>query len=202
LIAEKMRTILIVFFILFVAGCSKPKEEIELTRDNFLQRNPSKVKQAHIISHGKPGTIPYSYDYTIEDNKKITKIVECINTANPITDEHWQNLWGYSPSLALDANQLKLRQTSRLIVFETPQKLYSTRIGWDSELVYGKWWESSELMESFRQRNLFDELLKADPNWPLPDWMVNRQSVPDSNFHPSLTLRIKKSVLIRATCPS
>jgi hypothetical protein len=40
-------------------------------------------------------------------------------------------------------------------------------------MVYGKWWKSPELLEHFEQWNLLEDISKADPNWPPPEWLKN-----------------------------
>jgi hypothetical protein len=32
----------------------------------------------------------------------------------------------------------------------------------------GDWWQSADLLSIFKGWGLFDDLYKADPNWPIP----------------------------------
>ena len=171
-----MKTLLItlsLFFVFSFTGCSFKPKYVELNRENIAKLNPSKVKEVCIISHGK--TIFYRYNFPITNPEKIKIIIECIQDANQIKDYYRQVLWPHFPEYIKDPNQSEytLRQSRRLINFKTRKAIYDTRIAWDDELVYGPWWQSPELSKNFEKWNLFEDISKADPNWPPPDWIKN-----------------------------
>lgn len=181
---NKLLTCLILSLVLFTIGCSSKPKEVELTRDNFSKLNPSKVKEVCIISRK---TTFYWYNFPITNPEKIKIIIECIQDANQIEDYHRQVLWPHFPGYIKDPNQSEytLRQSRRHINFKTRKAIYDTRIAWDDELVYGLWWQSPELSKNFKKWNLFEDIIKADPNWPPPDWIKNPPPESDPNFPPN-----------------
>ena len=182
-----MRTLLIVFslFIVFsITGCSQEPEYVKLNRENIEKLNPSKIKEVCIVSHSYGKTIFYSYDFPITNPEKIKMIIECIQNANQIEDYYRQVLWPHYPEYIKDPNQSEytLRRSLRHICFKTRKARYETLIAWDDESVYGLWWQSPELSKNFKKWNLFEDISKADPNWPPPDWIKNPPPESDPNF--------------------
>jgi len=184
-----MRTLLIVFslFIVFsITGCSFKPKYVELNRENIAKLNPSKVREVCIISHGK--TIFYRYNFPITNPEKIKIIIECIQDANQIEDYYQQVLWPHFPEYYIkdpNKSEYTLRQSRRAISFKTRKAIYGTPIAWDGELVYGLWWQSPELSKNFKKWNLFEDISKADPNFPPPDWIKNPPPESDPNFPPN-----------------
>jgi len=170
---KTLLTILSLFFVFSITGCSFKPKYVELNRENIAKLNPSKVKEVCINSRGK--RIFYWYSFPITNPEKIKIIIESIQDANQIEDYHRQVLWPHSPGYIKDPNQSEytLRQSRRHIDFKTRKAIYGTRIAWDDELVYGLWWQSPELSKNFKKWNLFEDIIKADPNWPPPDWIKN-----------------------------
>ena len=77
----------------------------------------------------------------------------------------------------------------RSIEFKTRKAVYRASIGWDAKTVYGNWtapaydsggWESAELLEKFKEWNLFEEIAAADPNLPPPKWITNPPKFEDT----------------------
>jgi len=173
--------------VLAVTGCSSKPVYVELNKENIAELNPSKVKEICIVSpsHGK--TILYSYNFPITDPEKIKIIIECIQDANHIEDYYRQVLWPLYPGYIRDPNQSEytLRQNRRNIQFKTSKAYYETLIAWDDKLVCGLWWQSPELSKNFKKWNLFEDISRADPNWPQPDWTKNPPPESDPNFPPN-----------------
>jgi len=186
-----MKTLLIplsLFVVFSITGCSFKPKYVELNRENIAKLNPSKVKEVCIISSGSRGkTIFYTYDFPITNPEKIKIIIECIQDANQIEDYYRQVLWPHSPEYIKDPNQSEytLRHSRRAINFKTRKAIYDTRIAWDDELVYGPWWQSPELSKNFKKWNLFEDISKADPNFPPPEWIKNPPPESDPNFPPN-----------------
>jgi hypothetical protein len=173
-----MKTLLIAFslFVVFsITGCSSEPAYVELNRENIAKLNPSKVKEVCIVSHSHGKTILYSYNFPITDPEKIKIIIECIQDANQIEDYYRQVLWPHFPGYIRDPNRSEytLRRSRKWITFKTRKAIYDTRIAWDDELVYGLWWQSPELSKNFKKWNLFEDISKADPNFPPSDWIKN-----------------------------
>ncbi len=176
-----MKTILAiisVFFVFSITGCSSKPEYVELNRENIANLNPCKVKEICIVSHShKPGMLFYSYDFPIKNPEKIKIIIQTIQDANQLEDYYRNVLWPWPnpQGYIRDPNQSEraLRNSRRAIIFKTRKARYETQIAWDDKSVYGFWWQSSELSKSFKKWNLFEDISKADPNWPPPDWIKN-----------------------------
>ncbi len=173
-----MKTILISFNILLVLcmfGCSKKKPEVEVTKDNFAKFDSFKFVKVFIVCFPKSNQWLYHYEFPINDSVKVEVIKRCIKDAN-----HTE----------YDIGRFKKRHTgeridSGLFVFETPKVKYTMQIGWDDKSAYGLWWESPELLSIFRGWGLFEDLAKADPNWPAPVWYKNPPPESDPNFPPN-----------------
>ncbi len=181
-------TICLLSSVCFLAGCkSKPKYiYLDMEKENIAKLKPSKVNEICIISnHFHDKMVSYTYDFTIMDPKKIETIIKCIKDANQIDNYYQQVLW---PSLIddkweSDKNISALRQNRRLIHFKTKKVIYDAAITWNDETVYGFWWQSAELLKHFKKWNLFEDIEKADPNFPPPDWTKNPpkdQTAPES----------------------
>lgn len=155
--------------ILTMTGCSRKPKESYLTQDTLLKLNVSKVKEICIISRGK---LPYSYEFSIHDPEKIAAVLRCMQDATQIADKQ------------------RFCRPVRPIAFQTQKVRYWTGIGWDDQVVYGDWedenavyhgrWESTQLREYFRQWNLIEEIVAADPNLPPPAWMINPPKIEDT----------------------
>jgi hypothetical protein len=163
------------------SGC-KPKKEIELTRDNFAEFCKVKLTKVYIYTHvsnpEKSGSLPfYGYEYYINDPKKVEVIKLCIRQANQTE---------YDKDRFKKNKQTRKNKNMEILTFETPKVIYTMRIGWNDEYVYGFWWESADLLNVFKKWDLFAELSKADPSWPAPDWKKNPPKEMESNF-PSVT---------------
>lgn len=179
---------LLLFLILFTVGCSNKTKGIDLTKDNLSTLDPSKVKEICISTHShEPKGLFYSYDFFIKNPEKIKIIIQNIHNANHLEEYYRNVLWplpnhqGY----IRDPNESErtLRKSRRGIIFRTRKAKYETWIAWDDKAVYGRWWQSPELMNNFKKWNLLEEIANTDPNWPAPDWIKNPPPESDPNFH-------------------
>ena len=80
----------------------------------------------------------------IEDTEKIKTIVDCIQN-----DE----------AFCRDAQ----RTCDNTLYFVVGRRLFSIRIGWNEDAVYGNWWKSEELYRYFKEWNVFPPT-KTIPN--------------------------------------
>jgi len=162
----------ILLLILFLAGCAHKPNEVELTAENISTVDRSKLTKVYVLSHSSKRTsLLYRYYYKFDDVSKGYSFLRWIMDAN---------------QTEFDRERLhqKLREehaTTVRIYFETKQAVYNTLIGWDDKCVYGYWWESPDLFRVFRGWGFFEDLAKADPNWPPPIWSRVRRQF-DPNF--------------------
>lgn len=130
-----------------IIGCSKEAEEVELTAESFAGLDASKVREVVItscMSRDRHGRIWLHHtDFPVSDPEKIRIIVECIRDAK-------QGNYDMGPP-------------ARSIHFNTRKTLYWTSISWDDECVYGKWWQSAELLRYFKQWEFLPPP-QTDPN--------------------------------------
>jgi hypothetical protein len=152
--------LLTILILIFTIGCKK--KEIELTRDNFSEFDKAKLTQVYIDNYvsnsEKSGRLPfYGYKYYINDLSKIEVIKLCIRQATQF--EYDIERFKKNGQASKDRNLTRL-------IFETKKVMYTMRIGWNDEFVYGFWWESPQLLKVFEKWQLFEELSKADPAWP------------------------------------
>ena len=162
---------------ILLCGCSKKKSEVELTKDNFSKFNSLYVTKVYIScvpfkADPNRRQIGYSYEFPL-DPIKGSVILMCIKDSN---------------QTSYDIERTFKRRNSKkgnhgLFIFETKKMKYTMPIFWDDESAYGFWWESPELLSIFRGWGLFEDLAKADPNWPPPNWLKNPPKEMDPNFH-------------------
>jgi len=150
--------LLLAVTIIMISGCSDKKlKSIELTKDNFSILDSSKLRKVYILSTGRNVCLSYGYEFPISDPIKVEVIKMCIRDANQ------------TESAIERASE---KQTDKMKVcglyFETRKEVYCMRIGWDDKFVYGDWWQSADLLSIFKGWELFEDLYKADPNWPTP----------------------------------
>jgi hypothetical protein len=166
-----MKKLLLISFnillIIWIYGCSSRKPEVEVTKDNFSKFDSSEFVKAYIVcvpfksDPNRRSFAHYYYEFPINDLKKAEVIKMCIRDAN-YTD--------YDIERTTKKRNSK-NGNSGLFVFETKKLRYTIRIFWDNESAYGYWWESPELLSIFRGWGLFEDLAKADPNWPPTKWI-------------------------------
>jgi hypothetical protein len=147
--------ILIIYFILvflLIAGC-RQKKEIQLTPDNFSEFCKLKFIKVYISTHTRRG----GYEYYIDDPKKVEVIKLCLQRA-----KHME----FDLERLLKNRETQKNENLEMLIFETRNTMYTMRIGWNDEFVYGYWWESPDLLKVFKKWQLFEELSKADPAWP------------------------------------
>jgi hypothetical protein len=166
---KKYILLLCLFGFLLVEGC-RQKKEIEITQENFPEFRKLKLIKFYIttISHRC-----YGYEYYINDLKKAEVIKMCIYQAKKT---------GYDNERFQKDRQTRKNANQEILCFETKDAVYTMRIGWNDEFVYGHWWESADLLRVFKQWDLFNELSKADPAWPEPNWIKNPPKERDPNF--------------------
>lgn len=178
---KKIQHIMLVLIVLAaLPGCSFKPEQTDLTQEVLLKLDASRVKEICIISTpSKRKAVPYGYEFSVRDPEKIEVMLRCMREATQIADKQ------------------PLRRSGKLVgylvVFKTRKVWYGTHIGWNDEVVYGDWswptyrgrWESAELLEKFKEWNLFEEIVAADPNWPDPKWAANPPPELDPNFPPN-----------------
>jgi hypothetical protein len=173
---KKLLFFLMLLFVITMLGC-KPKKEIELTRDNFPEFCKVKLTKVYIytnVSNEKGEGLPfYGYEYLISDPKKVEVIKLCIRNANQIE---------YDKERLKKNKQTRKNKNVEILTFETRKAIYTMPIGWNDEYVYGYWWESADLLRIFKKWGLFEELSKADPSWPEPNWIKNLPKEMDINF--------------------
>ncbi|MEN6386786.1 MAG: hypothetical protein ABFD79_16525 [Phycisphaerales bacterium] len=157
--------ILCLFGFLLIVGC-KQKKEIELTQDNFPEFRNLKLTKFYIMTISHRG---YGYEFYIDDLKKADVIRLCIYQAkkNEYDNERFQK-----------DKQTQKNEDHEILYFETKDAIYTMRIGWNDEFVYGYWWESAPLLKVFKKWQLFEELSKADPAWPV---FLPKYSTSDTN---------------------
>lgn len=126
-----MRKILIalLLFLAFISGCSDKKlKNIELTKDNFSILDTLQLTKVYIYAIGRG----YSYEYYINNLKKVEVIKICIKYADPMESA---------------IERVREKQTDKMKVhglyFETQKEVYCMRVGWDDNFVYGDWWQSA-----------------------------------------------------------
>jgi hypothetical protein len=161
---KKLFFCLILFFILAIVGC-KPKKEIEVTKDNFSEFCKLKPIKVYIYTH----IVSYGYEYYINDPKKVEVIKLCIKDANQTE---------YDKEQFKKNKETQKNKNFEILTFETRKAIYTMRIGWNDEFVYGFWWKSADLLRIFKKWGLFEELSKADPSWPAPKRQVLEKEVP------------------------
>ncbi len=166
---KKLLIILYLYLSIVTTGCSHKPKYIQLNKGSIGILNPSKIKEICIISQGK--TIYYHYEFSITDPEKIKIIIECLQGAQQIKGYQQKVLWGITPEP--NKSEYALRHSRRNIIFKTRRAKYETKIAWDDDAVYGAWWQSAELLKHFKKWNLFEDIGKADPNFPPPDWTKN-----------------------------
>jgi hypothetical protein len=173
-----MKTLLIFFSILlsfWICGCSSKKQQVELTRENISGlHDTSKLEKVYILCHGGDPNrrqMPYFYEFPINPTKGHV-ILRYIEDANQSEFDRER----------LSKKRIGEEGTSGLFVFETKKAIYSTRIGWNDKSVFGYWWESADLLSVFKGWGLFEDIAKADPNWPPPEWMRNPPREMDPNW--------------------
>jgi hypothetical protein len=145
--------IVCLFSFLLLAGC-RQKKEIEITQDNFPEFRNLKLTKFYIMTISHRG---YGYEYYIDDLKKAEVIKMGIYNANKT---------GYDEDRFEKDKETRKNEDQEILYFETEDTIYTMRIGWNDEFVYGYWWESPELLKVFEKWQLFEELSKADPAWP------------------------------------
>jgi|GEM_PF-1322664 len=156
-----------VFSIFIICGCSKEKPHVEVAKDNFSKFESSEFTKVFIYINGSK-VYPeqkrqslYFYEFPINDPVKVEVIKRCIKDANQ-TEYDRERFSKKRAGEGIDRG---------LFVFETKKLRYTMLIGWDDKSVYGTWWESPELLSIFRGWGLFEDLAKADPNWPPIKWI-------------------------------
>ncbi len=161
----------LVFVVLLFGGCTKDKRPLELTPNNISTVWRLKLDKASVLRHVVGNGRAYGYYYHL-DASKGSAILQYIRDANVMTP---------------DRNRIRQKAGEPLspvcIYFETRDAVYCAHIGWDERCVYGYWWASPDLFRVFRGWGFFEELAKADPNWPPPIW--NRVS---AQFDPNLAM--------------
>lgn len=169
-----IRNAAILFLILVSAGCTAKPKEIELTPENISRVDAAKLTKVYVLSHSSKRTgLPYGYYYKFDDVSKGYSFLRWIMDAKQ-TEFDRERLH----------QKLRVKNTTTVrIYFETKEAVYNTLIGWDDRCVYGYWWESPDLYRVFRGWGFFEDLAKADPNWPPPIW--NRVS---AQFDPNLAM--------------
>lgn len=142
---------------LLLAGC-RQKKEIQVTPDTFPEFSKQlRFTKVYIVTGTKRG----NYEYYIDDPKKVEVIKLCLQRAK---------------HMKFELERLsKMRETQKnenleMLIFETKTTIYSLQFCWNNEFVYGIWWESPELLKVFEKWQLFEELSKADPAWPEPNY--------------------------------
>lgn len=161
----------ILLLILFSVGCAAKPKEVELTPNNISTVWRLKLDKAYVLRHVVGNGRAYGYYYHL-DASKGSAILQYIRDANVMTP---------------DRNRIRQKAGEPLspvwIYFETRDAVYCAHIGWDEKCVYGYWWESPELYRVFRGWGFFEDLAKADPNWPPPLWSRVRPQ-----FDPNLAM--------------
>ena len=169
---NKITISLMMLLIIATGGCSRREPPARyLSYNALLKLDVSKVNEItmHCVSRG---AMPYSYYFSIDNPEKINVILRCMREATQIVDKQ------------------RTHKRKRLFIFKTHKVIYQTGIGWDNEVVYGDWedekadyhgrWESAELLEKFKEWNLFEEIVAADPNLPPPKWITNPPKFEDT----------------------
>ncbi|MFA5240324.1 MAG: hypothetical protein WC476_11555 [Phycisphaerae bacterium] len=154
-------------FAVCISGCTKEKPEVELTKDNFSKLNSLNLVNVYIScphSSIDPNSKEIFKVYSFYFPINITKgevILLCVKEANQTS---------YDIKRTFERRD---RQKGKyaIFIFETKKIKYSIPIFWDNESAYGFWWESPELLSIFRGWGLFEDLAKADPNWPPVRWI-------------------------------
>lgn len=142
------------FGFLLVSGC-KQKKEIQLTPDTFPEFcKLKKFNKVYIVTFTGRG----GYEYYIDDPKKIEVIKLCLQRAKHMP---------YDLLRFPKYDETKKNENMEMLIFETRNTIYSLQFGWNDVFVYGYWWESPELLKVFEKWQLFEELSKADPAWPV-----------------------------------
>lgn len=150
-------------------GCLRDPEGLGLSREILSKLDASQINEICILSVSERSLI-YRYNFSINDPEKINVILRYIREATQITNR-------YSD------------KPMRSIEFKTRKAVYRASIGWDAKTVYGNWtapaydsggWESAELLEKFKEWNLFEEIAAADPNLPPPKWITNPPKFEDT----------------------
>jgi hypothetical protein len=154
---------------IIVVGCLRDPEGLGLSREILSKLDASQINEICILSVSERSLI-YRYNFSINDPEKINVILRYIREATQITNR-------YSD------------KPMRSIEFKTRKAVYRASIGWDAKTVYGNWtapaydsggWESAELLEKFKEWNLFEEIAAADPNLPPPKWITNPPKFEDT----------------------
>ena len=154
---------------IIVVGCLRDPEGLGLSREILSKLDASQINEICILSVSERSLI-YRYNFSINDPEKINVILRYIREATQITNR-------YSD------------KPMRSIEFKTRKAVYRASIGWDAKTVYGNWtapaydsggWESAELLEKFKEWNLFEEIVAADPNLPPPKWITNPPKFEDT----------------------
>jgi hypothetical protein len=179
-----MKKLLILIYLIAICmnGCAKQKPEAELTKDNFSNLNSLFGKpKLDVIKvyiscphsnwdNSKQIYKAYSYYFPI-DITKGEVILICIKEANQTS---------YDIKRTFERRDSK-KGRHAIFIFETKNIKYSIPIFWDNESAYGYWWDSPELLSIFRGWGLFEDLAKADPNWPPTGWFKNIPNEMDPN---------------------
>jgi len=150
--------------VLFMGGCANNKTNkivyVELTKNTFQELDISKVISVSVVSipHGKE-RVPHEWEmnytnvFPIMDPERIKTIHRLIINGKPIN---------YS--------------ADEKILFETKKVIYYLAFGETHEKAYGDWWESSELMEKFKQWGIQHPRGEkhppesiTEPPWPAPE---------------------------------
>ena len=154
---------------IIVVGCLRDPEGLGLSREILSKLDASQINEICILSVSERSLI-YRYNFSINDPEKINVILRYIREATQI-----KNRYSDKPM--------------RSIEFKTRKAVYRASIGWDAKTVYGNWtapaydsggWESAELLEKFKEWNLFEEIVAADPNLPPPKWITNPPKFEDT----------------------
>ena len=154
---------------IIVVGCLRDPEGLGLSREILSKLDASQINEICILTVSERSLI-YRYNFSINDPEKINVILRYIREATQI-----KNRYSDKPM--------------RSIEFKTRKAVYRASIGWDAKTVYGNWtapaydsggWESAELLEKFKEWNLFEEIVAADPNLPPPKWITNPPKFEDT----------------------
>ncbi len=154
---------------IIVVGCLRDPEGLGLSREILSKLDASQINEICILTVSERSLI-YRYNFSINDPEKINVILRYIREATQI-----KNRYSDKPM--------------RSIEFKTRKAVYRSSIGWDAKTVYGNWtapaydsggWESAELLEKFKEWNLFEEIVAADPNLPPPKWITNPPKFEDT----------------------
>ncbi len=161
---------LCLFSFLLLAGC-REKKEIQLTPDTFPEFcKLKKFNKVYVVTFTRRG----GYEYYINDPKKVEVIKLCLQRAKHTKYDLVQFSKGREPPK---------NENVEVLVFETRNRLYSLQFFWNDEFVYGFWWESPQLLKVFEKWQLFEELSKADPAWPV---FIQKYSSDVNTFQPPL----------------